>query len=79
MEEEEVDRWKFIETAILKRFWQNNTKKTGYENIFIPENPQILGCRFLDAMVLIRGFLRYTICSYLNSLKFFRTSTHDQN
>ena len=35
------------------------TLKTAYENIFIPENPQILGCRFLDALVLIRGFLLY--------------------
>ena len=33
------------------------TPKTAYENIFIPENPQILGCRFFDALVLIRGFL----------------------
>ena len=36
------------------------TLKTAYENIFIPENPQILGCRFLDALVLIRGFLLYS-------------------
>ena len=42
MEGESVNKWKFIETAILKRIWQNNT---AYENIFIPENPQILGCR----------------------------------
>ena len=33
------------------------------ENIFVPENPQILGCRFLDALVVIRGFLLYTTCS----------------
>ena len=59
MEGEEANGWKFIETAILKRFWQNNTKKTAYESIFIPENPQILDCRFLDALVLIHGFLLY--------------------
>ena len=35
------------------------TLKTAYENIFTPENPQILGCRFSDALVLIRGFLLY--------------------
>ena len=28
-------------------------------NIFIPENRQILRCRFLDALVLIRGILLY--------------------
>ena len=46
MEGEGANEWKFIQTAILQRFWQNNTKKTAYKNIFIPENPQILGCRF---------------------------------
>ena len=37
----------------------------------MPENPQILGCRFLDVLVLIRGFLLYhmktifvLICKY---------------
>ena len=29
------------------------------EYFFIPENPQILECRFLDALVLFRGFLLY--------------------
>ena len=33
------------------------TLKTAYENNFKPENPKILGCRFLDALVLICGFL----------------------
>ena len=39
--------------------------QTPYENIFIPENLQILGCRFLDALVLvlIRGFLLYSVYS----------------
>ena len=37
------------------------TLKTAHKNIFIPENPQILGCRFLNALVLIRGFLLYFI------------------
>ena len=35
------------------------TLKTAQENIFIPESSQILGCRFLDALVLIRGFSLY--------------------
>ena len=35
------------------------TLKTAHENIFIPENPRILGCMFLDALVLIRGILLY--------------------
>ena len=35
------------------------TRKTAHENIFILENPQILGCGFLDARVLIHGFLLY--------------------
>ena len=29
------------------------------QDIFILRNPQILGCRFLDALVLIRGLLLY--------------------
>ena len=37
MEGKGENKWKFIKTAILKRFWQNNTEKTAYENIFIPE------------------------------------------
>ena len=35
------------------------TLKTAYQNTFIPENPHTLGRRFLDALVLIRGFLLY--------------------
>ena len=35
-----------------------------YQNIFTPENPQILGCRFLDALVLIRGILLYGLETY---------------
>ena len=60
MEGECATEWKFNETAILNRFWQNNTEKLpNKETIFIPENPQILGCRFLDVLILIRGFLMY--------------------
>ena len=40
-------------------------KKLSKETIFTSENPQILGCRFLDVLVLIRGFLLY--CRYFNS------------
>ena len=61
---EGASKWKFIKTAILSRFWQNNTEKNAYENIFIPENPQILGCFFLNVLVLIRGFLLYTFTIY---------------
>ena len=31
----------------------------------MPENPQILGCRFLDALVLIRGFLLYSTLVFI--------------
>ena len=52
MEGEGDNKWKFIKTVILKRFTDN-------ENIFLLENPQILGCRFLNELVLIHGFLLY--------------------
>ena len=35
------------------------TLKNCLQEYFIPENPQILSCRFLDVLVLIRGFLLY--------------------
>ena len=48
------------------------TLKTAYKIIFIPENPQILGCRFLDALVLIRGFLLYLTLIGLGFFEMFR-------
>ena len=54
MEGEGANMWKFIETATLDRFWQNNIEKLAKR---LPETPQILGCRFLNVLVLIRGFL----------------------
>ena len=42
-----------METIILNRFRQNSNEKT--------TQPQILGCRFLNVLFLIRGFLLYPI------------------
>ena len=57
MEGEGDNKWKFIKQSFSRG--SLITLKTAYENIFLLENPQILGCRFLDALVLIHGFVLY--------------------
>ena len=59
MEGEGENKWKFIRTAILKRFWQNNTEKLLTRIFSYLKIPRFLGCRVLDALVLICGFLLY--------------------
>ena len=40
------------------------TLKNCLREYFLPENPQNLGCRFLDALVLTHGFLLYYWFTY---------------
>ena len=48
-----------METIILNRFWENSSEKLPKRLFSSLTIPQILGCRFLNVLVLILGFLLY--------------------
>ena len=55
------NEWKFVKRTILSQLWQNNTEVLPVRLFSsLKLNPQILGCRFLNVLVLIRGF--YCTC-----------------